>query len=272
MNILFVNPNVPYPPKNGGKIRTYSFLKFLSERHNIFLIAFDDRPEDQDRIEALKDVCKEVIVVPLREAQEKKHKRKQQLLSLVSKKSYQYQSHWNPDMQKAINELLARENIDLIQIEFSQMGYYDLPKNKPKVLDQHNVEYELLERSYASSPISLRKIYNYLEWQKFRRDEITNCNKFDLTLTTSQRDKTILEQQSSSKFTVIPNGVDSDYFTPPETPIRDSDTILFTGTINYYPNTDGLAWFLESIYPKIKAKRPNTKLIIAGRDPPEASP
>ena len=72
MNLLFVNPNVPYPPKNGGKIRTYSFLKFLSERHNIYLIAFDDRPEDVDRIKALKEVCKEVIVVPLRKAHEKK--------------------------------------------------------------------------------------------------------------------------------------------------------------------------------------------------------
>lgn len=270
VKLLFVNPNVPYPPKNGGKIRTFSFLKFLSERHDVYLLAFDDKPEDRERIEALKTFCKDVIVVPLTNAQQKKNKRKQQLLSLVSRHSYQYISHYNAAMQEAIKELLAREAIDLVQIEFSQMGYYQLTQGMPCVLDEHNVEYELLERSFESSPTSIRKLYNYLEWRKFKADEIAVCNKFTRTLTTSERDKRILAKQASTtQFEVIPNGVDSDYFTPPDAPQRDADTILFTGTINYYPNTDGLAWFLENIYPRLKAKRPTIKLIIAGRDPPE---
>ena len=44
--------------------------------------------------------------------------------------------------------------------------------------------------------------------------------------------------------------------------------ILFTGTISYYPNTEGILWFHKTTWPLIKAKNPDAKFCIAGKEPP----
>jgi len=46
------------------------------------------------------------------------------------------------------------------------------------------------------------------------------------------------------------------------------DLILFTGTISYYPNVEGILWFTKHIWPLIKQKRSSAQFCIAGKSPP----
>jgi succinoglycan biosynthesis protein ExoO len=43
----------------------------------------------------------------------------------------------------------------------------------------------------------------------------------------------------------------------------DPDTVLFVGS-NTAPNIDGLRWFIEDVWPKIRRKRPSSRLLVAG--------
>lgn len=269
MHLLFVNKELPYPPVGGGKMRVYSLLKHLAERHQVSLIAFGHVGTSADSVAALQEFCDEVVVVPFDPQQLRANKRKEQLRSMLRSAPYQKTAYYTPAMQRAIDTFVASHQVDVLTIEYAQMGYYQLPGTVPCVLDQHNVENEIFYRTYRTDPLSLRKLYSLLEWRKFQRDELAICRKFPLIVTTSERDRQVLATHiPTSSFVVIPNGVDSAYFRPSATQHTD-DVILFTGTIDYYPNTDGLLFFLQDVLPLIRQQRPNVKFVIAGKNPPD---
>jgi glycosyltransferase involved in cell wall biosynthesis len=45
---------------------------------------------------------------------------------------------------------------------------------------------------------------------------------------------------------------------------RTPDTLLFAGSFNHQPNVQGLLWFLNHVFPRVLAARPQVRLIVAG--------
>jgi glycosyltransferase involved in cell wall biosynthesis len=73
---------------------------------------------------------------------------------------------------------------------------------------------------------------------------------------------------------VIPNGVDVDYFDAPSARAQAprttgprAQTLVFTGTLWYHPNKDGLQYFLNDIWPLIRERRPDVRFWIVGAGP-----
>ena len=63
MNILFLSQRVPYPPNRGDKTRSFNEIKFLSQRHNIFLVCLTDNKNDLHYGADLKQYCHSVDIV-----------------------------------------------------------------------------------------------------------------------------------------------------------------------------------------------------------------
>jgi len=270
MKVLIITPYLPYPLNNGGLIRVHHLVINIAQEHDVTLVCMEPDNEQQTAgIDVLKSNGVTVELVPVAKSQHKSNKRIYQLISLFTNKTYQYYQYHSEAMQSRIDALCDSESFDLILAEFSQMGYYRLPDNIGKYVDQHNVEYEIMQRTFETERSPLRKLLAKSEWRKYYKHEIENCEKFDTCLTTSQRDADILSARlgSDTKFEVIPNGVDSDFFRPVNQP-RNTDLILFTGTISYYPNVEGILWFAKHVWPIIKQKRPSTQFCIAGKSPP----
>lgn len=269
MRILFLTPYLPYPLNNGGLIRVHHLLVNLGEKHDVTAICMEPDNDAQAKgISVIEGHGVTVKTVPVANNQKKELKRLYQLLSLVSSKPYQYKQYHSNAMQNAISEHLGSNNYDLLMVEFSQMGYYDLDTNIPSFVDQHNVEYEIMHRTFETEKSPLRRLLAYSEWKKYYKHEIENCEKFIGCLTTSQRDAEILQQRSPNmECHVIPNGVDSEFFKSSHTEI-DPNMVLFTGTISYYPNTEGIVWFYKNVWPLIVEKKPNATFCIAGKSPP----
>jgi len=275
MNILFIAPNVPYPLDNGGRIRVHALIKHLAANHQVDLIAFDRYGNGAAAVAALRTVCRHIELVPPPISAQFGKKRMHQSLSLLRRKPYQYIANYSPEMQRTLDRYLASHHYDIIQVEFSQMAYYRLPDYANCVLDQHNVEYEILYRTYKAQNDWRRRLYSFIEWQKFRRDEIRHCRQFPLCITTSARDRQMLQADApATQFRVVPNGVDCAFFQDNEPTHNfeqsavDANALLFTGTIDYHPNTDGLLFFLEQIFPRIVQRAPAVKFYIVGRNPP----
>ncbi len=269
MKILFLTPYVPYPLNNGGLIRVHHLLVNLATRHQVTAVCMEpDKKEQAAGIDVIEKRGIEIKTVPVAFNQKKRFKRIYQLLSLVSSKPYQFNQYHSKAMQQMIDEQLATGDYDLLMVEFSQMGYYSFDTNIPRFVDQHNVEYEIMHRTYETEKNPLRKLLAYSEWKKYYHQEIDNCSKFTACLTTSKRDAEILQDRSTGmQCHVIPNGVDSDFFQSNNTAV-DPNMVLFTGTISYYPNTEGVLWFHKTIWPLIKSKNPAATFCIAGKSPP----
>lgn len=274
MKILFLTPYVPYPLNNGGLIRVYHLLINLAREHTVTTVCMEPDNEAQAKgIEIIRQHGVDIQTVPVANNQKKEFKRLYQLLSLVSSKPYQFKQYHSKTMQAEINKQLKNGDHDLLMVEFSQMGYYELNTNVPSFVDQHNVEYEIMHRTFQTESNPLRKLLAYSEWKKYHKQEIENCEKFTACLTTSKRDAEILQERSPNmNCHVIPNGVDSTFFSNDSTDTsrktKNKNMVLFTGTISYYPNTEGILWFYQSIWPIIKNKNPEAVFCIAGKSPP----
>jgi glycosyltransferase involved in cell wall biosynthesis len=46
--------------------------------------------------------------------------------------------------------------------------------------------------------------------------------------------------------------------------------LLFTGTLNHPPNAEGIEWFADEAWPAIRARLPDAKLLVVGREPPRS--
>jgi glycosyltransferase involved in cell wall biosynthesis len=51
---------------------------------------------------------------------------------------------------------------------------------------------------------------------------------------------------------------------------RDPRRIIFSGNMSFPPNYEGALWFLDNVFPAVRARRPDAKLVLAGANPTPA--
>jgi glycosyltransferase involved in cell wall biosynthesis len=106
------------------------------------------------------------------------------------------------------------------------------------------------------------------------RFERAALKRFDLVLAVSDADGATFERlypgALRSPVHVVKTGVDTGYFAPlPEVPARRSH-IVFTGSMDWLPNEDGMNYFVRDILPLIRHAEPEATLSIIGRSPTPA--
>jgi len=214
----------------------------------------------------LEPFCKRVVLVP----RDVERKRVRQMLSLCSTRSFQIRSHASRAMEQAIRETALETGVDVILVEFSQMAGLRFPPGIPLVVDEHNVEYDLLLRMAQRDAMSFRKLFNLLEALKFRREERAFLQRADRALATSERDAQLLEKLAPGLSTaVVTNGVDTGYFHRPSGPRRKNHAV-FVGATHYFPNEDGVLFFVQEVLPLIRRQVPEFTFSVVGGQPPPA--
>jgi glycosyltransferase involved in cell wall biosynthesis len=269
MKILVVSPFLPSPPRFGGQRRIDGIARYLAARHELSVLAFN-RPDPWTELSltTTNAYCHEVVSLPERDFEER-DKRRIQLRSLASRYSFDHLvKARRRDFQVELNRLLARTRYDIVQFEFTQMAAYDFARNgaaQPKfVLDEHNIEYDLVKRSAEAGGGFVRRVYNSLNWRKLAREETASWRRFDGVVVTSERDEAFVKRDFRGARTLVaPNGVDVDAFAP-GTAAKEPDMLLFFGAINYFPNHDGVVFFIDHVFPKIRARFPNVRFCVLG--------
>src|SRR5437868_127959 len=177
MKILFLTPYLPSPPRSGGPRRLHGLMTGLAATHDVSVLSLVDPREDQATATAATHAyCGAVTTVPNdRCGLALGAKRRLQLRSLLSASSFERLVYHEPAFQAALDRLLARDTYDIISVEFAQMAPYHFPRGtgrRPRVvLDEHNIEYDILRRTFAAEAGIDRKLYNYINYRKLRREE-----------------------------------------------------------------------------------------------------
>lgn len=270
MKILFLTPYLPSPPRFGGARRLHGLISGLARSHSVSVLSLMSPEDHSNSIRATSEYCDEVVtILNDRYALGNAAKRKLQLKSMLSTHSYERMIYHRPAMQHALDRMVSRTSYDIINVEFSQMAYYRFPGTTRLVLDEHNIEYDVLYRTFSASSGLARKTYNYIDYVKLRREERKLWRRFDGCSVTSARDQQIMQHNHPRLRTVVvPNGVDTNYFHP-EGSSTERMTIAFFGALNYYPNLHGLLFFLRDVMPQLKQRYPKLKLYIIGPSPPD---
>jgi glycosyltransferase involved in cell wall biosynthesis len=100
-----------------------------------------------------------------------------------------------------------------------------------------------------------------------RRYEAETCRRASLTISVSDADSALLSTIApKSRICAVPTGVDTSYFRPNGTNEAQTD-LVFTGSMDWYPNEDAILYFMDSILPLIRREMPGVSLSAIGRGP-----
>ncbi len=250
-------------------------MRGLAAKHEVSVLSLVGGPEVAEQIRQTREYCERVVTVKHEVLNMNvRDKRILQLRSLASRRSFEHLQTFNAEFQARFDELLASDEFDVVQVEFSQMGVFGFrrsPSRRPLfVLDEHNIEYSLIERTAQAAETLDRKLYATLNWKKLRTEEHAAWRAFDgVALTSKNDERMLLNDIPSIRTAVVPNAVDLEQFRPNETPLEPK-TLLFFGAMNYHPNIDGVGHFIDETFPLIRAKCPGVRLQVIGQAPPDS--
>ena len=177
---------------------------------------------------------------------------------------------YSPQLARRVRELLGQQRFELIFVHCSSAAQYVAGvRGVPKVLDFGDMDSQKWLEYARYKPFPLSAGYR-LEGLKLEREEKRLARMFDLCTATTRAEWETLERYGLGvPSDWFPNGVDSDYFAPTAEPY-DGDTLCFVGRMDYYPNQECMFDFCAKVLPRVRKRRPSTKLVIVGADPSPA--
>jgi len=272
VKILWVKSGGLLPLTHGGRIRSYHLAKELASFHEVSLFTFASEEEDPVAAHVpLREIFKEVVCLPLKIP---KARGLQEALNyarnLVSTRPYSMSKYCQPWIARELRTHLAKTSYDVLLCDFlltAAVVPWDWPH--PKVLFTHNIEAVIWERQYRVSKNPIWKAVSYREYRMLERMEREYISGADHVLAVSEKDRDFfLRYAAKEKMTVIPTGVDVDYFRP-QRGVEDPDLIVFTGSMDWMANEDGIIFFIEKVLPLVRQRFPKVKLSVVGRRPSE---
>jgi glycosyltransferase involved in cell wall biosynthesis len=270
MRVLLLTQVLPYPPDSGPKVKTYYVLKYLAQQHRVTLVSFVRSEDKPEYIRHLETLCERVITVPITRA--KKDDLRFLGQSLISGQPWMMVRDERPEMRRVLADLAAGEPFDVVHADQLNMGQYALPfEGVHKVLDLHNALWMLYRRMAETTPVTNPMKYLLMrDWPLLKRYEGEMCRQFDAVTAVTEEDRQLLIEAGAGRdIRVIPIAIDTDEQAVVQR--RPSGPhIIHIGTMYWQPNIDALTWFLEDIYPLIKAQVPDVRCTLIGSRPPES--
>jgi glycosyltransferase involved in cell wall biosynthesis len=265
--ILFLAQICPYPPTNGGAIKSYNILKHLGSKHQVTLLTFVRSDSEVASLEHLRAFCSEIDFCKItRSAFENC---RNAVRSLVSAKPFIILRDLQPEMVSKVHNALQWQP-DLVYVDHLQMFQY-VPEGLqcPVVLDNHNVEWLIIRRFASTSMPIHQRFFASIEWRKLRKYEICACRRADLVITVTENDRNILIANGVPAWKVVslPIGVHVSSLQPVELARSDRKITTF-GTMSWPPNVDSVVYFARMIYPRIKRCIPGVQFNVIGKNPP----
>lgn len=263
MKILFVSAVFPWPLHSGGQIRIYNLLKRLSRKHEITLLSFIRKKEEEQFVSKLP-FCTKVATV----YRGKAWKFNYIVSSLFGIFPFLLTTYNNRQMKDTIAAELSQEPYDVIHIEPFYV-WPSLPKtHTPIVVGEHNIEYEVYQTYVARFPLAPLRPFLYLDTVKMRFWEEYIWRNADAVTAVSKNDTRRIKNFSKNVWDV-PNGVDLREFRFMEyRQAHPAPVLLFVGNFNWLPNRDAVKILVTSIWPKVQEVYPDARLRIVGKNIP----
>jgi sugar transferase (PEP-CTERM/EpsH1 system associated) len=275
VKVLFLTPQVPYPPRQGAALRNWGLISGLANRHEVAVLSFRASGQSPEPPDLLRTACRtETVPLPVRALRDRLRvmlttRQPDMALRLASEAYAQRLVEW-----------LARESFDVVHVGGIEMAPYldviEAARPRPLVVfDNLNCEYLLQQRAFLTD---LRipgrwsgAAYSLVQWRRLRRYEAQVCRRADRVLAVSEADAAALRKLVPGLgVVVVPNGVDTLAYRPEASnaaPQVSERALVFTGTMDFRPNVDAVLWFARKVLPGVQAEVPEAHFFVVGQRP-----
>jgi sugar transferase (PEP-CTERM/EpsH1 system associated) len=269
MKILWVKAGGLVPPDTGGKIRSYYILRELAKRHSVTFFSFyAEHPGDIHH--QLTQFFERLVCIPLRiPIPRSRGEFFHYARHMFSPLPYSIAKHSQPKVVAALRNLLEAESYDVIICDFVVAGgVIPWASSCPKILFTHNIEAQIWRRHFERAPSPIWKGVTLSEYRKMLRYEHFCLQNAQHVLAVSENDKDAFARSiDKDRITVIPTGVDTEYFRPVAGDDGQPPELVFTGAMDWLANVDAILYFARDILPLIRRKIPQVTITVAGRLP-----
>lgn len=262
--ILYITEQSPFETYSGAHQRSNLLYKALCKIGNVDLICFSNDPlPDNNVIENQNSIT---FIKP-----EPPNLKSSYVLTRVFRLfSVDCIAPKNDKYAKIINDAINKINYDYIVIRYIQTALKcDITKGENVVIDVDDLpEQYFASLSQNKNYPMLTRFYNYLRVISSRRH--TNIILKNIYHSFIPNKKQIVHTNTS----YLPNIPFPSKNTFHNTNIikrnNKSFRILFVGLMSWYPNYNGVEYFLKNIYPQVTNKLSNITFNIVGKNLPEA--
>lgn len=265
-----ISPWFPWPPFDGARIRILETLKYLAERHEVTFLSHVQSTEEAASVGELESLCRDVRVAYLPGSAIARLRRIG--AGSVGGASFIESIHFAKPLARIISGLTAEQDFDIVHVEFSFLARYttciDASSRAKRVLSTHNIESQRFAREIELLPWGFRKFSLLGDARLFPKWEQKALANFDGATAVSEQDVAWIRQHRPGLPTrLIPNGVDTSFFSHRDEEPTGEPSIVFTGVMDYPPNVDAVIWFANTAWPRIRARQPSLRFNIVGAKP-----
>ncbi len=273
MELIWFSHFIPYPPRGGAHQRSFNLLRAAAARFETTLVAINHEGHPPDRladyVTDLKGFCRDILVweLPFRWRGPAWWLRFG--MNLPGRYPFGCRARWSPQLAARWQNVLEKNPGALIHFDSIDLAPYFPPATAfRKVLNHHNCESAMARRRAQLEPSFLKRKLLEIEASKIEGLEKQLCAQFDVNLTVSQLDAQALgAHDPGARYRVVENGTDTTFFVPSPDP-PEPESIIFSGSLGWYPNQSAIRFFDQAIWPIIKQRRPKARFYVAGQTPP----
>jgi glycosyltransferase involved in cell wall biosynthesis len=263
VRVLFLCPNVPYPPLNGGHHRNLGLIRSLARFAAVEVLAIGV-PEEARTTEA-RDHLRQLgvsfdVFQPTGPGPSEDH-------AEATERPPDAAAHFrSPALAAALARRLETEGIDVVHIEEIVMAQYLDRIRCPRVIDRQKVDWayhEAMARvAEAGSVDHMREAARFLWWER------RLAGAFDRILVPGDGDRRLLEPvHGAGSVSLVPIAIEDDLRPPPLGSRRVEHVVLY-GALDYGPNVEAQKWFFREVWPLLQAAAPRLRVRIVGSGRP----
>src|SRR3954469_9301163 len=244
-------------------------LRELHKRHEVHYVAFDD-PLNPEGLKRSSEYASYAYPVQHKVVPKNSPAFALQLLEgLASPIPVAGARYRSTAMRDTIEKIVSTNDFDakVCDFLFPSINIADL---RTWTLFQHNVESVIWERHAQSGRTAAHRAYFNLQAKRMFQWEQNVCRSVSQVIAVSETDEKLMRCRFGiEQISSVPTGVDVEYFERPESSSVLYD-LVFVGFMDWMPNIDGMRWFLADVFPLIRRQKPDCRLAIVGRNPPQA--
>ncbi len=265
MRILFVVPNVP----SFIRPRPLNFIRKLSEIHEVLVLCLATNDSDDRFVSELRQYCQNLEVIKLSRWRSFWNC----IVALFSYKSLRVAYFYSPRLRDRVKARVDGKEVDLIHAEHlkSVPMVEGVIGKIPEIFDAVDCVsmLEMMRRKTIKN--SLLKLFSWIESKKTMRLETKAAELFNRVVISSPVDKEAfpVPDRLRGNIDVITNGVDLEHFGFQQFEPQ-KNLLVFCAKLDYFPNQDAALYFTQSVWPVLRARRPELQLEIVGSRPPRS--
>ncbi|MEE8330335.1 MAG: glycosyltransferase [Acidimicrobiia bacterium] len=277
--VLLVTPSPLLPADSGGRIYTWELASQLADRFDYHLLVMCNKDEraqldagGSSLMDQYRSVFRSVTFVdrPLIPAELSRRRVLRHLwFHLRHKLPLMDVSYYSAEAVATAKRLIEQESIDLIEVDHLQMAFVkSLVPDAPAILVNHNIETDIYPffrtDRWSRAAMAVWLAFGWFSRRNGEAIELKNRLGFEAKIFISPNDATRADESCPKTVVPLPIAARAHDRAFHADPFR----MLWLGGFDWPPNSVGVRWLIEEVWPLVGDRLPQAELHIVGSNPP----